>query len=180
VKARIHSTLLRVYRRLPVLPRRWIVRTIAPSFTVGAICLIERANGDVLLSRQTYRRRWGIPGGLLQRGEEPAHAARREVFEEIGLVIELLGEPAVVVDARPQRIDIVFRARPAEGADPDAVAPCSPEIAAVRWFPRDELPELQFEAHDAITALTRQADGPPPLRALPPLPPPDERRDQTA
>ena len=37
--------LLRVYRRLPTLGRRWVVRTIAPSFTVGAMAIIERADG---------------------------------------------------------------------------------------------------------------------------------------
>src|SRR4051794_18055404 len=114
---RLHRLLLRIYRMLPTLARRWAVGAISPSFTVGAICLIERADGDVLLVRQAYRERWGIPGGLLQRGEEPAVAAVREVFEEVGLRIELMGEPAVVVDAGPRRIDLVYRARPADDAE---------------------------------------------------------------
>jgi 8-oxo-dGTP diphosphatase len=176
----IHRLLLQLYRRLPVLPRRWIVRTLAPSFTVGAICLIERSNGDVLLVRQTYRQRWGIPGGLLRRGEEPADAARREVLEEVGLAIELLGEPAVVVDAVPQRIDLVFRARPAAGSDPDVVAPASPEIAAVRWFARDELPELQFEAADALVALARASTAPRTVPLLPALRRAGEPHDRSA
>jgi 8-oxo-dGTP pyrophosphatase MutT (NUDIX family) len=169
VLSQIHLLLLRVYRNLPVLPRRWIVRVLAPTYTVGAICFIERSNGDLLLVRHSYRQRWGVPGGLLQRGEEPADAARREVMEEVGLAIELLGEPAVVVDAVPQRIDLVFRARPAAGADPDAVAPGSPEIGEVRWFPRDHLPELQFEAADALVALARASTAPRHVPGLPML-----------
>jgi ADP-ribose pyrophosphatase YjhB (NUDIX family) len=132
-----------------------VVRTIAPSFTVGAICVIERPDGAILLIQHSYRRRWGVPGGLLNRREEPADAARREVREEVGLEVELLGEPAVVVDAVPQRVDLVYRARPAAGADLAAVAPVSAEIAAVRWFPADELPELQFETTGALMALAR-------------------------
>ncbi len=155
-----HRLSLRTYRQLPVLLRRWIVRLIAPSFTVGAICFIERSNGDLLLVRHAYRSRWGVPGGLLQRREDPADAARREVLEEVGLEVELLGEPAVVVDAVPQRIDLVFRARPVKGADLGAVAPRSPEITEVRWFARDHLPELQFEAADALVALARAATAP--------------------
>ena len=76
-------------------------------------------------------------------------------MEETGLAIELVGEPAVVVDAGPQRVDVVYRAKPAAGVDLAAVAPRSPEIRDLRWFALDELPELQHEAVSALAALTR-------------------------
>lgn len=148
---------LQVFRRLPRPVRRLLVRGVAPSFTVGAICLIERPDGAVLLVRQVYRNQWGVPGGLLKRGEDPADAARREVLEEVGLPVALMGEPAVVVDADPQRIDIVFRARPAAGADHTEAAPTSPEIVEVGWFPADGLPQLQAEAAAALVALARSS-----------------------
>jgi 8-oxo-dGTP pyrophosphatase MutT (NUDIX family) len=176
----LHQLSLRIYRLLPDLLRRWIVRVIAPTNTVGEICFIERSIGDLLLVRHAYRSRWGAPGGLLQRGEEPTDAARREVMEEVGLAIELLGEPAVVVDAEPQRIDLVFRARPAAGSDPDAVASGSPEITDVRWFPRDHLPELQFEAADALVALARASTAGGRVPLLPVLGSGAEPRDRSA
>jgi 8-oxo-dGTP pyrophosphatase MutT (NUDIX family) len=157
---RLHHLLLRIYRVLPTGARRRAVRVLAPSFTVGAICHIERADGHVLLVRQAYRSRWGIPGGLLQRGEAPATAAVREVFEEVGIRIELIGEPAVVVDADPRRIDLVYRARPAVDAEADRARPSSPEIAEVRWFAADALPELQTETGQALVALARSARSP--------------------
>ena len=156
----LHRFFLRIFRALPPLLRRWVVRLLSPSFTVGAICHIERADGDVLLVRQAYRSRWGIPGGLLQRGEAPSAAAVREVFEEVGLRVELIGEPAVVVDPDPQRVDLVFRARPLVEADAASARPCSPEIAEVGWFRADELPELQFETGHALVALARSARSP--------------------
>jgi 8-oxo-dGTP diphosphatase len=155
--AKIHRFLLEIYRRLPTALRRWVVRTIAPSYTVGAICVIERTDGAMLLVRQAYRSRWGIPGGLLKRGEDPADAAMREVLEEVGFAVELVGEPAVVVDAAPQRIDIVFRARPANHADIRETHPSTPEIVETKWFAPDELPELQFETANALVALARGA-----------------------
>ena len=151
---------LRLYQRLPTLGRRWVVRAVAPSYTVGAMCIVERADGALLLVRHVYRERWGVPGGLLERGESPERAARREALEDVNLVVDLVGEPAVVVDAAPQRVDIVYRAAPAPGADLSAIAPTSPEIVEARWFPRDSLPELQHETAGALVALARSAHTP--------------------
>lgn len=157
---RIHLLALHVYQRLPVQARRRVVRTIAPGFTVGAMCFIERSDGALLLVQLSYRRRWGVPGGLLKRGEEPADAVRREVREEVGVEIELTGEPAVAVDAEARRVDLVFRARLAPGQSPDEARPGSPEIVTARWFPADDLPELQHETSGALVALARSARSP--------------------
>jgi 8-oxo-dGTP diphosphatase len=155
----VRQRLLRVWGHVPRAVRRRIVRVAAPSFTVGAMCVIDRGDGSILLVRLSYRRGWGLPGGLIQRREDVAVCARREVGEEVGLDIEVVGVPAVVVDSRPQRVDVVFRARPAPGADPDAVAPSSPEILEVRWFPAGDLPALQHEAVGALGALAASAVG---------------------
>lgn len=164
----MHRGLLRIYRLLPTKPRRWIVRAIAPSYSVGAICFIERPDGHLLFVRQSYRERWGVPGGLLKRGEEPAAAAKREVFEEVGLRIDLIGEPAIVVDPSPQRIDLVYRAKPSSPADLEDMRARGPEIVEARWFAPDELPELQFETANAFVSLARSARSP---QALPLSPP---------
>lgn len=154
LRSRVHRLALRVFGRLPVRVRRVVVRAASPSYTVGAMCIIERDDGAMLFVRQSYRRRWGVPGGLLQRGEGPSDGARREVLEEVGLEIDLLGEPAVVVAPDPQRVDIVFRAR-ATGPVDDEIVPRSPEIVAARWFAPDDLPELQAETVTALVALAR-------------------------
>ena len=124
------------------------------------MCFIEREDGRILLVRHAYRKRWGVPGGLLKRGEDAADGARREVFEEVGLAIDLVGEARVVVDAAPQRVDVIYRARPMYGADPDSVKPGSPEIVEARWFGQDDLPELQHETVTALVALARNDQTP--------------------
>jgi 8-oxo-dGTP pyrophosphatase MutT (NUDIX family) len=155
-----------LYRRLPRRLRRSVVRRVTPTFTVGAICLIERTDGRVLLIRQSYRQHWGLPGGLLQRREHPSDAARREILEEVGIDIKLVSEPAVVIDEAPKRIDIVYRARPVRDAAADDVRPCSVEIVEVGWFHLIDLPDLQWETAQAIQALAR-ASLSPPARPLP-------------
>jgi 8-oxo-dGTP diphosphatase len=166
MRRRITRYLLRIYRRLPTLGRRWVVRTISPSYTVGAMAIIERDDGAVLLVRHSYRKRWGVPGGLLKRGEHPEVALRREVAEEVGLEVDLLGEPSVVVDPDPQRVDLVFRGRLRDAST--IARPNSPEIVEARWFLPDELPELQFETTGALMGLARASRSPqsPPLPSL--------------
>ncbi|MGH9183457.1 MAG: NUDIX hydrolase [Acidimicrobiales bacterium] len=158
--ARLHLALLRLYRLLPRSGRLFVVHRLAPSFTVGAICVVERADGALLLVRHSYRDRWGFPGGLLRRGEGVVDAAHREAAEEVDLAIELVGEPAVVVDPGARRVDVVYRARPALGGRQDPpLRPTSPEIVEVRWFPPTALPQLQHEAAGALVALARAWGG---------------------
>jgi 8-oxo-dGTP diphosphatase len=45
-------------------------------------------DGRLLCVRESYRPGLGLPGGGLNPGEAPAAAARRELFEEVGLDLE--------------------------------------------------------------------------------------------
>lgn len=150
--ARLHGLLLRTYGRLPRWIRRVIVRILVPSYNVGAMCVVERADGDLLLVRQAYRDGWAVPGGLLRRNEEPAVGARREAQEEVGVVVDLEGEPTVMIDAKARRIDVVFRChiRPPV---PDIVKPNSVEITEARWFAPSNLPVLQKEVYEAFRRI---------------------------
>jgi len=153
---RIQTVLLAGYKRLPKVARTFLIRWGTPSFHVGAICVVERADGHMLLVCQSYRRDgWGFPGGLMRRREEPADAARRELREELGIDVELQGLPVVVIDSPMRRVDVVFNARLAdESAQPEA-AGYSPEITDARWFPPDALPSLLPEATAALIQLGR-------------------------
>ena len=50
----------------------------------GAVVLV-RVHGELLLIRSSYRPWYTVPGGRMQRGEEPRLAALRELAEEVGL-----------------------------------------------------------------------------------------------
>ena len=152
-RGRLRRRALEVFGRTPPGFRRLVVRAVAPKYTVGATCWVLRDDGRVLLVRQSYRERWGLPGGLLRRGEDPGVAAVREVAEETGLEVELTSGPAVVIEPGHQRIDLVFRARPRPGVDPDQVRPCRIEIVACAWFAPGDLPDLQVEAAAGRAAL---------------------------
>jgi 8-oxo-dGTP diphosphatase len=155
VKERLHRLALRVFGALPRRVRRLLVRLGSPKYTVGAICVVQRDDGSVLLVRHSYYRLWGTPGGLANRHERPESAAVRETVEEVNLRVELVGEPVVVVEPVPHRVDVVYLGRPAEGAALEQVRPSSPEIERAEWFALDALPELQVETVTALRALER-------------------------
>ncbi len=148
----------RVWRRLPLPVRLFAVRRATPSFHVGAICVIERADGALLLVRNSYRAGWGFPGGFIKRGESPADAARRETREEIGVDVAIDPNPKVVVETGMRRVDVIFTGRPAAADAADAARdprPRSLEILEARWFAPTDLPELQAEAVSAMVELGR-------------------------
>lgn len=147
----------RAWSRLPRPVRRWLVRRATPSYTLGAIAVIEQ-DGAVLLVRLAYRSAWGLPGGLLARGEHPEEAVVREVAEEVCLDVEPVHPPTVVVTPHVRRCDVVYRCRivgpaaAANGGRPEVV-PCSPELLEARWFDLDGLPPLHEEASGALRVL---------------------------
>ena len=154
---RLKRAAYRTWGRLPLAVKEFIIRRGTPSYHVGAICVIERSDGALLLVRNTYRKAWGFPGGFLKRGEVPADAVRRETCEEIGVDVVVDDTPKVVVDPRYRRVDVIFRGRPvdAEATSAAKPRPRSPEIVEARWFPATDLPDLQPEAVDALIQLGR-------------------------
>jgi 8-oxo-dGTP diphosphatase len=55
-------------------------------------------SGKVLLIKRRFdpnKGRWALPGGLLEVGEDPEDAAKREVWEEVGLKVNIQGQAQV-------------------------------------------------------------------------------------
>ena len=60
----------------------------APLLQAGASIIIENENGQVLLEKRTDNHQWGYAGGSIELGETVEEAAKRELFEEMGLVAD--------------------------------------------------------------------------------------------
>lgn len=93
----------------------------------SAFAVLHRG-GRVLLVR-TCEGRWQLPGGRLERREKHWEAARREVLEETGLRIELLGLTGIYARKDGSRA-VVFAAR--ASAARKLAGPCN-EIREQRW-----------------------------------------------
>lgn len=76
----------------------------APLMTTACGVIIENSKGEILLQQRKDNGKWGIPGGAMEIGEKYIDAAKREVFEEVGIEIENLclfgiysGEDRIIV-----------------------------------------------------------------------------------
>lgn len=67
-----------------------VLKNREPKNINGAGVLIMDRDNRVLLQLRTDSNSWGIPGGCLNVGESLQDAAKREVFEETGLIVETL------------------------------------------------------------------------------------------
>src|SRR5712692_8767361 len=79
-----------IWRYLPGVIRRGLVRVGQRRFTVTAGAMIFDEAGRILLLEHVFRPDggWGIPGGFLSKREQPEEALRRELREEIGVEID--------------------------------------------------------------------------------------------
>lgn len=127
--------------------------------TVAAGALIRDPDGRILFVVPNYKPYLDLPGGIVEPGEPPSAACRREVREELGL-----DRPAgrlLVVDWTPGRgpwsdqVQFVF-----DGGvlDPAAdLRPADDELTGVRWAPLDAA-NIRASLHRrlslALTALT--------------------------
>jgi ADP-ribose pyrophosphatase YjhB (NUDIX family) len=130
----------------------------APRVGVGAVVL---HHGRVLLVRRgapPLAGKWSVPGGLLELGETTVEAARREVAEECGLDVQIIGLAGVldrVVRDEAGRVryhwvlvDYLAHAKSAEIV-------CGSDAAEARWVPIDEVE--RFDVTDGLVDMIQRA-----------------------
>jgi 8-oxo-dGTP pyrophosphatase MutT (NUDIX family) len=127
--------------------RRRLVRLAVPKYIVGAVCLVRDADaekpGRLLLLRQPPGKHWGLPAGLLRRGELPIVGAARELGEETGINLppEKLrpAVPNAVVHTKGW-VDVVFETE--VSASSTTLVVDGAEVYEAAWHPLDNLPGL--------------------------------------
>lgn len=107
----------------------------------GAVVRDER--GRLLVVRrgqQPGEGLWSLPGGRVEPGETPAVAARREVQEETGLVVEvgaLLGRTDI-----PGPCGATYRVEDFAGTAVGGELAAGTDASAVRWVTVSELRQM--------------------------------------
>jgi 8-oxo-dGTP pyrophosphatase MutT (NUDIX family) len=190
----LHRFSLLVWRLFPPRLAGFLKGLLARKWLVGAVAvMIDESTSpfEVLLVEHSYRPRgaWGLPGGSLEstpgdptrpRNDTSSDdviesALRREILEELGIEIAVLGLlridaiPYIAEEPGPYRLDFYYRCAPRDGfaalrqsLSSGQTKPCSPEITQIRFVPLTDLTKYDLFSSDVRILLKAQRQAPPP------------------
>jgi 8-oxo-dGTP pyrophosphatase MutT (NUDIX family) len=169
-----------LWKRLPPRLAGFLRSLLTTKWIVGAVAVIlddEVNPPEVLLVQHSYRVKgaWGLPGGSLESGlgspREPSKVERddivesglrREVFEELGIEIEIVrltkidAVPHVPEEPGPYRLAFYYRCLPKQGfqslrerLSSGSIKPRSPEVKQILLVPISRLKEYDLYSSDA-------------------------------
>ena len=139
-------------RRMPLPPG-----TARPVVAAGA--LFRDAAGRVLLVHPTYKPGWDVPGGVVEDGESPAEACRREIAEELGL--DRATGAFLSVDhtarRRVRQVPVPLRRRPGSATTSTASCWAPDELDRWAWVaPADLADHLPPPLYRRVTSTARR------------------------
>lgn len=128
----------------------------------ASVFVVDPQNKKILLVNHKRFNKWTQPGGHIEDNETPEETALREVYEETGVKVKLLGEnfpreddfirPLGIQKNRNKtgdlHIDIIYAAIPVNNTE---VTLNKEENTDVRWFSRDELEAIDVFPDIKIT-----------------------------
>ena len=125
----------------------WAILVVVPRHRMGVEVVLFNEQRQVLLLNHVFHPEvpWGIPGGWLDRNEDPAECAVRELREETGLTA-VLG-PLIMLKPQtlPSHLGTAYLAH-----TPQGTLVLSNEIIKAAWTNLDELPNLMPFTREAI------------------------------
>jgi 8-oxo-dGTP pyrophosphatase MutT (NUDIX family) len=192
----VHRLALTIWRHFPPRLAGLMKVILTTKWVVGAVAVIIDENVgpmEVLLVEHSYRRKgiWGLPGGALEPklvsplkagaqddGDVLKSTLRREIYEELGIEIEIGSliridaVPYVPEEPGPYRLDFYYLRLPKYGIGAlrgelasDSVHGHSPEIKSIRFVPLISLPQYDLYSSDKDLLIERWPEISPFLRS---------------
>ncbi|MFC1959977.1 NUDIX hydrolase [Chloroflexota bacterium] len=152
--ARYKAQVSQLFQKFPLLGRLGIrvYRLGQARYTAGAVAIVFNEAGAILLLKHVYRQKylWGLPGGWVDRKENPGETVRRELMEETGLRIVVMAPVWIGQGVWSDHLDMAYICQ-LEGGD----LSLSGEILDYRWVQPAELPKMLDFQTDAIAQALR-------------------------
>lgn len=137
-----------------------------PLMQCGASVIVVNAAGELLLQRRTDNGHWAYAGGSVELYEKVEDAAKRELFEETGLVADELTLLGVFSGEelrytypngdQVSNVDVVYVCRRYHGTLKSEIG----EVEELCFFPANKLPSPMFAQNmPAIRALINTKAG---------------------
>jgi 8-oxo-dGTP pyrophosphatase MutT (NUDIX family) len=117
-----------------------------PKKRVIAHVIVRDTAGRVLLCQVSYKKDLELPGGVVEPDEDPATGASREMHEEVGVALPLVG--VLAIDWLPRwegwgdAVEILYDGGVHDPSLIDTLHPDGFEIRSVAWHALDELDGL--------------------------------------
>ncbi|MFG1816763.1 GNAT family N-acetyltransferase [Kribbella sp. NPDC049174] len=117
-----------------------------PKKRVIAHVIVRDTSGRVLLCQVSYKKDLELPGGVVEPDEDPATGASREMHEELGVALPLVG--VLAIDWLPRwegwgdAVEILYDGGVHDPSLVDTLQPDGFEIRGVAWHAPDELAGL--------------------------------------
>lgn len=139
----------RLYRLAHAARRCWL--RLRGGKVHGCNVIAQDPQGRVLMVRHSYGGGgWEFPGGGIGKGEEPAAAARREFFEELGCRLGGLTLLGTIEEPYHGAINVVHVFAGVVEGEP---RPDGRELVEARFFPRDALPVVPDKTAGRLALL---------------------------
>ncbi len=116
--------------------------------TVIVVAAIIRRNGKILITRRGSDVHlgglWEFPGGKVESGESLQQALKREIFEEVGLNVDVLHEFFSVEHSYPTKnVQLHFFDCAIKAGEPEAK-----QVADIKWISISEFTDFDFPPAD--------------------------------
>ena len=119
----------------------------APLLQCASSVIIENDKGEILLGRRTDNHKWGYAGGSIELNETVEECAARELYEEMGLIVDEM--EFFMVNSGPKahyiypngdevyNVEIIYLCRKYHGE----IKMQEDEIEELRFFALEDIPE---------------------------------------
>jgi len=116
-----------------------------PKFSAGVVGVIFDEAGHVLLVEHVFHpyAPWGLPGGWIDRQENPWETVARELLEELELKVEVGSVLRVQIDGNHLDVAYLCYAR-------SSIGKLSNELLDYGWYDPAQLPKLHRFHYQAI------------------------------